>query len=693
MTAFNNATNNQPNANIPQHQFIISQANTGDSTGLALALNQLPIGQTSADPISISLTALMDLVLGNTQGDVLYRNGTVWTVLPPGTAGQALITGGSAANPAWGNSSLGSIASGDLLANITGSPAAPIANTLTALIDFVMGNAQGDILYRNATGWVVLTPGTAGYFLATGGVGANPSWAAGNVGTVTSVASGTGLTGGPITGSGTLSFAPIATLNLLANITGGSAVPIPNTLTAIIDAAIGNAQGDILYRNASGWVVLAPGTSGYFLQTMGSAANPQWSAGNAGTVTSVATGAGLTGGPITSNGTISFANIADADLLANTSGSPAAPVATTLTALIDYAIGNTQGDILYRNASGWVVLAPGTAGTVLTTGGAGANPAWAAAMGSIANNDILANISGISAPPIANTLTAVIDSAIGAVQGDMLYRNGTVWTVLAPGTSGQVLVTGGASANPSWADAPLVSIPSGDMLANTTGSSGFPAGVTFTSYIDFVMGNTQGDILYRNGSNWTVLGPGTAGQALITGGAGANPSWGDSAFAPISNNEILSNISGMTAAPTANALTAIIDSSMGLSQGDILYRNSSVWTVLAPGTSGLFLQTQGAGANPQWAAAGLPSIADADLLANTSGSAAMPVATTLTHLIDYAIGNTQGDILYRNASGWVVLAPGTAGFLLQTGGAGANPSWVTAPSSSTYTDTFLLMGA
>jgi len=37
---------------------------------------------------------------------------------------------------------------------------------------------------------------------------------------------------------------------------------------------------------------------------------------------------------------------------------------------------------------------------------------------------------------------------------------------------------------------------------------------------------TQGDILYRDGSGLQRLGAGTSGQALLTGGAGANPSWG-----------------------------------------------------------------------------------------------------------------------------------------------------------------------
>ena len=37
---------------------------------------------------------------------------------------------------------------------------------------------------------------------------------------------------------------------------------------------------------------------------------------------------------------------------------------------------------------------------------------------------------------------------------------------------------------------------------------------------------TQGDLVYRDGSGLQRLGAGTSGQALITNGTGANPSWG-----------------------------------------------------------------------------------------------------------------------------------------------------------------------
>jgi len=39
-------------------------------------------------------------------------------------------------------------------------------------------------------------------------------------------------------------------------------------------------------------------------------------------------------------------------------------------------------------------------------------------------------------------------------------------------------------------------------------------------------------------------------------------------------------------------------------------------------------------------------------------------------------GTAQGDIFYRGASKWNNLAAGTAGYVLKTGGASANPSWV-----------------
>ncbi len=81
----------------------------------------------------------------------------------------------------------------------------------------------------------------------------------------------------------------------------------------------------------------------------------------------------------------------------------------------------------------------------------------------IANNAVTyaklqasANASRILAATTAtnfseHTLSAVLDFVGSAAQGDILYRNGTIWTRLAAGTSGHILRTAGAGADPSWA--------------------------------------------------------------------------------------------------------------------------------------------------------------------------------------------------------------------------------------------------
>lgn len=61
-------------------------------------------------------------------------------------------------------------------------------------------------------------------------------------------------------------------------------VTLANTgATTVTDLTISSeAQGDILYFNGSNWVRLAAGTSGHFLKTQGTGANPIWGAGGGG---------------------------------------------------------------------------------------------------------------------------------------------------------------------------------------------------------------------------------------------------------------------------------------------------------------------------------------------------------------------------------------------------------------------------
>ncbi|HXM63904.1 MAG TPA: hypothetical protein VN950_23790 [Terriglobales bacterium] len=113
-------------------------------------------------------------------------------------------------------------------------------------------------------------------------------------GTVTSVGSGAGLTGGPITTSGTLSIktggvtnAMLAhsSLTVTANspLTGGGAVSLGGSTSLGLESC---GTGQILKWNGSSWACAADNNSG-------------------GTVTSITAGTGLSGGTITTSGTIS----------------------------------------------------------------------------------------------------------------------------------------------------------------------------------------------------------------------------------------------------------------------------------------------------------------------------------------------------------------------------------------------------
>jgi hypothetical protein len=87
----------------------------------------------------------------------------------------------------------------------------------------------------------------------------------------------------------------------------------------------------------------------------------------------------------------------------------------------------------------------------------------------------------------------------------------------------------------------------------------------------------------------------------------------------------------------------------------------------------------------------IQDIADKRVLGNNSGASASPSELTVSTILDW-IGSTRGNILYRGASGWSVLA-GSDKKLLQSKGSSADPQlvdWITknylsASRSSDYT--------
>jgi hypothetical protein len=90
------------------------------------------------------------------------------------------------------------------------------------------------------------------------------------------------------------------------------------------------------------------------------------------------------------------------------------------------------------------------------------------------------------------------------------------------------------------------------------------------------------------------------------------------------NNEILL---GNGAGFTLSSLSASLDSAFSSTQGSILYRGASSWTALPPGTSGQFLKTNGASANPAWASVGgIPSFSQTEFI-----SGLIPVPTNQSY--------------------------------------------------------------
>jgi hypothetical protein len=212
--------------------------------------------------------------------------------------------------------------------------------------------------------------------------------------TVTSVGTGAGLTGGPITKSGTISISSAGVTNaMLAN----------SSVTVL--AGSGLSGGGTVALGGTVTLTNAAPSSG-------------------GTVTSVAAGAGLTGGPITKTGTISI---------------PAAGVTNAMLANPSFTVEAGSG----LSGGGSVALG----GTVMLSGNFSGTPDGVAYFSSPAsltstaaptNGQILIGSTGKA--PVLSTLTAGPNISITNSPGSV--------TISAAGGSGsptlQLFVTGGA---------------------------------------------------------------------------------------------------------------------------------------------------------------------------------------------------------------------------------------------------------
>jgi hypothetical protein len=96
-------------------------------------------------------------------------------------------------------------------------------------------------------------------------------------------------------------LANMAASTIKARKTASTGDPEDCTLSEVLDFIGSAAQGDILYRGSASWARLAAGTSGQYLKTLGTGANPAWDtpSGGGGGMTLVTT-VTVSGSPATS---------------------------------------------------------------------------------------------------------------------------------------------------------------------------------------------------------------------------------------------------------------------------------------------------------------------------------------------------------------------------------------------------------